>query len=117
MRIENVVVGPFQCNCRILVCPRTGEAALVDPGDEAGKILKKIQELKTPGGAAVTVKYLLHTHGHLDHIGGTRELRSALASQQPRISLHRGDEPLYMNLKMQGNLFGLTYEDPLPVDH
>jgi hydroxyacylglutathione hydrolase len=113
---RTLVVGPFQCNCRLLACPRTGEAALVDPGDEAEKILKALQGSKTPAGLPLRVRYLLHTHGHLDHIGGTRTVKSSLV-EKPQIALHRGDERLYRSLQMQGQLFGLNYEDPLPIDH
>lgn len=109
------VVGPFQCNCRLIACDRTGEAALVDPGDDAAKILSKLEGVKTTTGAPLRVKYLLHTHGHLDHVGATRSVREARA-ENPSILLHRGDEPLYSNLIEQGKLFGLTYEQPLPID-
>ena len=121
---KTIVVGPFQCNCRLLACPKTGEAVLVDPGDDAGQILTTIEGLKTSSGAPLQVKYLLHTHGHLDHIGATRSVREGLAgfsgkslAQPPVIALHRGDEELYQNLKMQGNLFGMKYDDPLAIDH
>lgn len=121
---KTVVVGPFQCNCRLLVCPRTGEAVLVDPGDEARSILSCLHHLKTPTGAPIQVKFLLHTHAHLDHIGATRAVREALVQEKPAgtqgsplIAVHRGDEMLYQNLKMQGQLFGIKYDDPLPIDH
>jgi glyoxylase-like metal-dependent hydrolase (beta-lactamase superfamily II) len=114
---KTIVVGPFQCNCRLLACPQTGEAALVDPGDEPAEILAAVQAMKTPSGVPIRVKYLLHTHGHLDHIGGTRSVREALTETRPKIALHRGDEPLYLNLQMQGNLFGMRFDQPLPVDH
>jgi glyoxylase-like metal-dependent hydrolase (beta-lactamase superfamily II) len=112
---KTIVVGPFQCNCRLLACPRTGHAVLVDPGDEPQKILKEIQSLKTPGGVPLQVKYLLHTHGHLDHIGGTRFVRESLSTGV--IAIHREDEPLYQNLIMQGQLFGIQYQPPLPIEH
>lgn len=118
---KTIVVGPFQCNCRLFACPKTGDAVLVDPGDEAQRILSEIKGIQTPQGLPIQVKYLLHTHGHLDHVGGARGVReslSALPSQPiPQIALHRGDEPLYVSLKMQGNLFGIQYDDPLPIDH
>ena len=104
------VVGPFQCNCRLLACPRTGEAALVDPGDDPEQILRGLEGLKTPSGAPLQVKYLLHTHGHLDHIGAAREVKQRLAA--PKIALHRADEPLYQQLQMQGALFGINYQPP-----
>jgi hydroxyacylglutathione hydrolase len=114
---KTIVVGPFQCNCRLLVCPETGKAALIDPGDEAPKILKALE------GSAIQVQYLLHTHGHLDHVGATRKVKEACTdesrpyNENPKIALHKGDEPLYLALKQQGALFGMQYDDPLAVDH
>ena len=109
------VVGPFQCNCRLLACPRTGEAVLVDPGDDPVQILKGLAGLTTPSGAPIRVRYLLHTHGHLDHIGATRDVKNKILDA--KIALHKEDEPLYQQLQKQGSLFGMTYEPPLPVDH
>jgi hydroxyacylglutathione hydrolase len=40
---KTLSVGPLQCNCQILVCPKTFQAVIVDPGDEAQKILKNIE--------------------------------------------------------------------------
>lgn len=117
---KTIVVGPFQCNCRLLVCPKTGQAALIDPGDDPAHILSELNQLRTPHGLPIHLKYLLHTHGHLDHIGATREVKQKVSFQneeQARIAIHRGDEALYQNLKVQGQLFGFQYEDPLPIDH
>ena len=116
---KTIVVGPFQCNCRVLVCPTTGHAVLVDPGDEASKIIKVLSELKTQTGVPIDVKYLFHTHAHLDHIGATRGVSEHLEkiAHQPVIALHQDDEPIYQQLKMQGTMFGLTYDDPLPIGH
>jgi hydroxyacylglutathione hydrolase len=140
---KNWVVGPFQCNCRLIVCPISGEAALVDPGDEAKKILSNLASVSLPNGKPIHVKYLLHTHGHLDHIAATREIKEKLLTKAatspgtvaavvtgtatvstfdskiaaPVIALHRGDEPIYHALQKQGEMFGFRYTDPLPVDH
>jgi hydroxyacylglutathione hydrolase len=114
------VVGPFQCNCRLIACPKTGEAALIDPGAEAPALLKSLENLKLSDGTPVKLKWLLHTHGHLDHISATREVKEALTSSPdpaPSIALHRGDEEIYRALKMQGKMFSLNYNDPLPIDH
>jgi glyoxylase-like metal-dependent hydrolase (beta-lactamase superfamily II) len=122
---QTVVIGPFQCNCRLLACPETGEGLLVDPGDEPEKILRAVAAARTPSGQPVRIRYLLHTHAHLDHIGGTRGVAETLrAGIGPRgsaeapvsIALHREDEPLYRALKMQGQLFGIDYDEPLPID-
>ncbi len=57
-----VTVGMFQENCYLYACPQTREAVIIDPGDEAERILEKIEELK------LVPKYILNTHGHIDHI-------------------------------------------------
>lgn len=111
---ERLVVGPFQCNCRILVCPVTGEAALIDAGDEAPKIIEKLNQLQGLDQNPITLKWLLHTHGHLDHIGATRKVHEKTKAQ---IALHRGDEFIYNMLQEQGKLFGFSYDNPTPVQH
>lgn len=117
---ETIVVGPFQCNCRLLVCEETAQAALIDPGDEPAKILSAIERAKSELGRPISVNYLLHTHAHLDHIGATRNVREALADTQgevvPQIYLHPSDEPLYKALKQQGQMLGFRYDEPVPVD-
>jgi glyoxylase-like metal-dependent hydrolase (beta-lactamase superfamily II) len=121
---KNLVVGPFQCNCRILVCPKTGEAALIDPGDESGRILDELGRIEWVGEDGRTrkprLKWILHTHAHLDHIGGTRGvvdgIRPAGDGPPPAwIALHKEDLFIYESLREQGRMFGLSYEDPLPV--
>lgn len=62
MIIETFPVGPLQCNCTILGDPETGEAIVIDPGDEPMKVLKR---LSTHG---LKPKAILVTHTHLDHV-------------------------------------------------
>lgn len=112
---QTIVVGPFQCNCRLLVCPETAQAVVIDPGDESEKIEKVIRSASDQLGRPVEVQALLHTHAHLDHVGATRTLKSQLG-ELPQIYLHRSDEPLYQQLRMQCQLFGLDYGDPVAVD-
>lgn len=115
---RNLVVGPFQCNCRIFVCPETYEAMIVDPGEEGPRILKALTEIEAKLGHDIKVKYLFQTHGHLDHVSASKSVKEGLAArgQAPQIALHAGDEPLYQMLKEQGKRFRLNYEDPLPLD-
>lgn len=113
---ETLVVGPFQCNCRILVCPSTHHAVIIDPGDEPAKILARIQQIEKKLNHPVQIRALFHTHGHLDHIAATKKVKEAF-SGAPHIYLHRDDEFIYNQLSMQGNMFGLQYDNPLPVDH
>ncbi len=111
---ESVVVGPFACNCHILADEKSKEAVVIDPGDHAEGILEVVRDL------GVTVKTLLHTHCHLDHITGTRALKEATGA---RILIHDADRKLYEGLKDQYEstfrMFGMNLGDghePLEVD-
>lgn len=99
---------------------------MVDPGDEAHRILKAIDQAEKDLGRPIRVRKLLHTHAHLDHVGGTRSLKEALLVRSgtadelnegvAEIILHSADAPLYRQLQMQGAMFGLSYDAPLEVD-
>jgi len=78
--------GPVGCNCSVVVCPVTHEALIVDPGGDAGRILALLPKL---GARPVGI---VHTHGHFDHILGTREV--AMATGAP-VSIHADDLDLY----------------------
>jgi len=102
-----VPVGPLQCNCSILVDETSREALVIDPGDEPEKILMAL------AGERARPVALLHTHGHFDHIGGTRELKRV--TEAP-IRIHEADRFLYDALPRQAALFGVVAEDPAPPD-
>lgn len=115
-------VGRLMCNCQILVCPETHEAVLVDPGDEAAKIVAEIKRTEEHLGHAIKVKGLLHTHAHFDHCGGTRGVKEhflkagVLEADAPQIFLHQGDEFMYQMLAKQSQMFGFENDDPLPIN-
>jgi hydroxyacylglutathione hydrolase len=112
---KTVRVGKLQCNCQILVCPLTHEAVLIDPGDEPKKILAEIEAIEAQLKSPVKVKALFHTHAHFDHINATRAVKEFFKGA-PQIFLHKADEVIYQNLKMQGEMFGHEVTDPLPID-
>ncbi len=107
MLIETVVVGSFQCNCTIIACDETKEAVIIDPGDEPTKIMEIVNHY------GLKVKYLLHTHAHLDHIMATRDVKEKTNAE---ILLHKEDNFIYESLKMQASMFGFKVEEPLKVD-
>jgi hydroxyacylglutathione hydrolase len=107
MIFERLVVGPLQCNCAILACEKTKEAVVIDPGDEATRIVSAIQS------RGYDVKYLLHTHAHFDHIGATAELRKAVTAP---VCLHKGDHEIFKNLPMQGQMFGMQFGEAPEVE-
>ena len=83
MKVNMMQVGPIGTNCYILKDEATGKAAVIDPGDEAGRILKALEQEQAD------VAYLLLTHGHYDHTGGVPELHRALP--QAKIYIHQAD--------------------------
>ena len=106
--LKTFPVGPFQCNCSIVADRETGEAIIVDPGDEADKIIGEVQS------HGFDVKYLVHTHAHIDHVAATKEVHEKLGGE---ICLHQGDIPLYENLAIQAQFLGWSHGDTevLPV--
>lgn len=67
--LRKLVVGPYQADCYILGTASTKEGAVIDPGDETFRIVKAITTL------GLTIRRILITHGHVDHIGGAAELK------------------------------------------
>jgi glyoxylase-like metal-dependent hydrolase (beta-lactamase superfamily II) len=106
--LETLPIGSYACNCSILYSEKTREAIIIDPGNDHQTLLKKITDLK------ITVKKLLHTHAHFDHIGRSNEIREKTGAT---IHLHKDDQFLYDQLQMQGKFFGQTVGTPGPIDH
>lgn len=108
MLFKNFPVGPLQCNCSILACEETGEALIIDPGDEAEKILAELAAHR------LKPKWIVHTHAHFDHVGATRAVQEKTRAE---VCLHRGDLFLFENVPMQATLFGLKAESAGSVQH
>lgn len=83
MKIKVLPVGELGTNCYILEDEDSKLAALIDPGDEAGRILAQAEK------DGVQVKYILLTHGHYDHTTAVPELHEALPDAQ--IYIHQAD--------------------------
>jgi hydroxyacylglutathione hydrolase len=99
-------VGVLGCNCSIVVCPDTKEALVVDPGDEAPRVLAA---LAAEGARAVK---LVHTHAHFDHVMGTRQVAAQTGAD---VLLHAGDRWLWEHVELQTKTFGLPCpEEALP---
>ncbi|MCC5859068.1 MAG: MBL fold metallo-hydrolase [Ectothiorhodospiraceae bacterium] len=108
MKVYIVPVTPFQQNCSILCCQRTGKAAVVDPGGETGRILEAVEQ------AGVTVERILVTHGHLDHAGAVAELAERL--RVPVEGPHRDDQFWIDGLAEQSQRFGFDGARPFTPD-
>jgi hydroxyacylglutathione hydrolase len=105
--IEVRAVPPFDKNGFVVGCPETGAAVLIDPGDEADALLDAIRAHQ------LTVKYILLTHAHFDHITGVSRAKAVL---NVPIGLHRADEFLYKAAVQQGIAFGFKVEAQPPID-
>ena len=97
MILEQLVVSPFQSNCWIFGCRETREGVVIDPGDEAERILESVRTHE------LTIKYLIHTHGHLDHVGATAAVQRETGGS---ILIHEADQIMLDNLPAQAALFG-----------
>ena len=107
MIIEILPVGPIMANCYIVGCKETHEASVIDPGDEAERILLKLAALK------LKVKYIINTHGHFDHVGANRKLKEATGAD---ILIHALDAPMLGSLAQAAASFGLKSENSPPPD-
>lgn len=77
--IESRPVGFAEANCYIVGCPETKAAAVIDPGttdrDELDAIVTRLKELE------FTVRFIVNTHGHPDHLAGNDLLKRAVGGQ------------------------------------
>ena len=64
-------VGPLQCNCSVVGDEQTREAMVIDPGDQIEDILKILK------AENLTLKQIVVTHAHIDHVGGAMKLKAA----------------------------------------
>lgn len=107
IRITTLPVGPLQCNCTILMDEISKSAVVIDPGDEADRILEELKRMDAKPIA------LLHTHAHFDHIGGSSDVARATKAA---LRLHEADRLLWEMLPQQASLFGIAMPGPLPID-
>lgn len=68
MVINAVMAGIYDANCYIVMDEENKEAVVLDPGGDGPRLEKIIDEM------GAKVKYILLTHGHVDHVGGVEYL-------------------------------------------
>ncbi len=93
-----IPVTPFQQNCTLIWCDKTRRTAIIDPGGEAPRIQRYLNDLE------LIPDTILLTHGHLDHAGGAMSL--AELCEIPIVGPHRDDEFLLSNMDQQAAMFG-----------
>jgi len=101
---EILPVGMLGCNCSILGDPATREAMVIDPGDDIDQITAILDRHQ------LTVKMIIITHAHIDHIGGAQKLRALTGAP---VYMNENDSFLADNLAMQAAWLGIeTPQNP-----
>lgn len=107
MIVKKLEVGPIMANCYILGCESTKEAVVIDPGDDADRILMELAK------SGLKVKYLINTHGHFDHVGANKRMKEVTGAE---LAIHPDDEPMLKELSRSAMMFGLSAENSPPAD-
>ena len=105
---EILPVGQLRCNCHIVGDPYTREAIVIDPGDDAERILEIIARHH------LKVVAIIITHAHIDHIVGLHRVNQATAAP---VYMHADDLDLYRMLDMQASWIGWDPPEKVQVDH
>ena len=107
MIIKKLEVGPIMANCFILGCESTKKAVVIDPGDDADRILMELSK------SELDVKYLINTHGHFDHVGANKRMKEVTGAT---LAIHPEDEPMLKELSRSASMFGLSADNSPPAD-
>ena len=108
MQVKTTVTGPFQENTFLVWNEGQTKAVIIDPGDEAGRLMEEITAENLSLGA------ILATHAHIDHVGAIGELRRWSGAV---VCFPEGEREALGWLPDSCRFFGLP-EKPIPrVDH
>ncbi len=100
-------VGPLQCNCSVIGDENTREGMVIDPGDDIDDVLALIRKHN------LTIKQIVITHAHIDHVGGAMKLRAATGAP---ILLNQNDYTLLKMLDVQATWIGMPSPGKVDID-
>lgn len=113
MKIKKFVINPFQMNCYVYYDENTSEGIIIDPA--AYNEYEKNYILKFVNINKINIKYIINTHGHVDHVLGNK---FAVDNFKCPLLIHREDLLLLQNAENQGLLFGINIESiPAPDEY
>jgi hydroxyacylglutathione hydrolase len=107
MILETFPVGPLRCNCTLLGDETTREAVVVDPGDNIPDILARLNK------HGLTLRQIIVTHAHIDHVGGAVLLRKATGAP---VLLNQKDIALLEMMDVQAGWLGVPTPAVAPPD-
>jgi hydroxyacylglutathione hydrolase len=105
---EILPVGPLQCNCSIFGDEGSGEALVIDPGDN----IPEIERIVARHG--LRVKIIVITHAHIDHIGGAQKLHAATGAP---VYMNENDKKLQEMMDLQAAWLGVQTPERVEIDN
>jgi len=100
-------VGPLQCNCSVIGDEVSREAIVIDPGDDVDDVLALVRK------HGLSVKQIVITHAHIDHVGGAMKLKAATGAP---ILLNQNDQALLKMLDVQAAWIGMAPPEKVEID-
>jgi glyoxylase-like metal-dependent hydrolase (beta-lactamase superfamily II) len=100
-------VGPLQCNCSVIGEEVSREAIVIDPGDNIENVMEIVRR------HGLTVKQIVVTHAHIDHVGGAMKLRRATGAP---ILLNQNDYALLKIMDVQASWIGVPAPEKIEID-
>jgi hydroxyacylglutathione hydrolase len=104
---EIVPVGLLQCNCSVFGDEQSRDGLVVDPGDDIDQVLAIIRR------HGLTLKAILITHAHIDHIGGAQKLKQATGAP---VYMNANDTVLQKMLGVQAAWLGVPEPERVEID-
>lgn len=104
MKVECLTVGAMASNCYLVWCEDTKEAIVIDPGAEGKRILSEVDKRD------LKLKYIVNTHGHIDHIAANNVIKEATDAE---LAIHVEDLSLLTDPELNlSQYMGRKYSSP-----
>jgi hydroxyacylglutathione hydrolase len=104
---EIIPVGMLQCNCSVFGDEASGQAVVIDPGDEIGLVTEILDRHQ------LRVKAIIITHAHIDHIGGAQKLKALTGAP---VYMNSRDQELYDHIDTQAQWLGVAPPEKTNID-